>query len=625
MRSQQDGWQKLRNIISFDNVEAAVREPALPVAVPDERKITDYRRFFRKIHNIIRDRDKLDPTAAFDQLSYLLFLKAAEEGWGHGSQAMPALTAARVLEWEKLGSGSARTFVNEWFQTATSALFPDVFDDKPQITLSSETLAHVLYELRDFHVRNGDVDVKGRAFEEFLPSQLRGEGLGQYFTPRSVVNFMTDLAGISIQDVVVDFACGSGGFLIKAFEQMQRGVEQLPEGTIQRMGATRNDLLEDIKTHQLFGIDAEPRAARTAKMNMLMWGDGRRVVRGNALDVRDMSGHPYEPAEYDERNQGSGCTLILANPPFGSREKDQDILRLYDLGSRFQGKKSELSQILFLEKGLKLLRPEGKMLIVLPQGLMSAQSYARVRDFIHRRAEIRAIISLPTYTFVQSGVATVNACILYLQKFTTDKKELYDTKTLRRTPEDVRRLLRSDSDLDYPIFMGIAEYLGYEPSGRVIVERDEKTDLDLLLDDFANQASLDRPEMDIFDFATRYYGEKSFRRRDQVIRGTVKGLKTSFVVRLSETDERLDPPSYLLRFQAGELIESLTPIGRAVVDAGPRFRPVTEDDLDRDYPFVGVSSDGLITFAEYKKGETFKPNYRPKVVRFNISSITRCG
>ncbi len=613
----QDDWRNLRNLIAFENIEATIREPENPVPKPDEKKITDYRRFFRKIHNIIRDRDKLDPTAAFDQLSFILFLKAAEEGWGQSSQSMPALTPARVLEWEKLGAGNARTFVNEWFQAATIALFPDVFDDTPQIILSPETLATVLNELRDFHVRNGDVDVKGRAFEEFLPSQLRGDGLGQYFTPRPIVNFMADLAGISIHDVVVDFACGSGGFLIKAFEQMQRGVEQLPGGTLHRMGVTREELLDDIRTHQLFGIDAEPRAARTAKMNMLMWGDGRRVVRGNALDVRDMSGHPYEPPEYDERNQGSGCTLILANPPFGNREKNASILRLYDLGSRYREKKSELSQILFLEKGLKLLRPEGKMLIVLPQGLVSTQRNARVRDFVHSQAEIRAIISLPTYSFVQSGVATVNACVLYVQKFTKDKKELYDARTKGRSAAQIRQLLRSDPEFDYPIFMGIAEYLGYEPSGHMIREPQEKTDLDLLLDDFANQANILRPAIDIFDFASRYYGEKSFRRRDQIIRGTVKGLKTSFVVRLSETDERLDPPSYLLRFQAGELINSLVPIGRAVVEAGPSFRPTTEDELDREYPFISISSDGKVTFAEYKKGETFKPSYRPKVVRHN--------
>jgi hypothetical protein len=102
-------------------------------------------------------------------------------------------------------------------------------------------------------------------------------------------------------------------------------------------------------------------------------------------------------------------------------------------------------------------------------------------------------------------------------------------------------MLRTDPDFDYPIFMGTAEYLGYEPSGRMIVEPGEKTDLDLLLEDFANQQNFERPDIDIFEFAARNYGEKSFRRRDQIIRGTVKGLKTSFVVRLSETAERLDP------------------------------------------------------------------------------------
>lgn len=612
-----DDWRKLRNLIAFDTVAAAVA-PANELPPVDERKITDYRRFFRKIHNIIRDRDKLDPSASFDQLSFLLFLKAAEEGLLHGAAAsMPVLTPDRVREWEEISPGTAKDFVNRWFQAATAELFPDVFDEPAQITLAPDTLASVLDELRGFHVRNGDVDVKGRAFEEFLPTQLRGKGLGQYFTPRPIVDFMVSLAGISIYDVVEDFACGSGGFLIKAFEQMQRGVEQLPDGTLRRMGTTRDDLLEDIKSHQLFGIDAEPRAARTAKMNMLMWGDGRRVVRGNALDTRDKMGRPYDVAEYDEKNQGSGCTLILANPPFGSTEKDQSILRQYTLGSRDRERESEITQVLFLEKGLRLLRPEGKMLIVLPQGLLSTSTNDRVRDFIHAEAEIRAIISLPSHTFVQSGVATVNACILYVQKFTTDKKELYDAKTRGHSTDEIRQMLRTDPDFDYPIFMGIAEYLGYEPSGRMIKEPGEKTDLDLLLDDFADQDNLQRPNIDIVEFAARFYGEKSFRRRDQIIRGTTKGLKRAFVTKLSETAERLDPPFYLLHHQERALLDAMAPLGNRITAVIERFSPKSEQELDNEYPIVGVSSDGKVTLREYQKGEEFGPSYRPKRVRHN--------
>lgn len=624
-------WKALKNLISFKNIPAALKEQPNTVPAPDEEKITNYRRFFRKIHNAIRDRDKLDPGAAFDELSKLLFLKAAEDEWKLKAASKPVLTPEKIAEWESLGSGKARAFVNEWFQAATTDLFPGIFDDHPQINLSAGTLCAVLKEMKPFHVRNGDVDVKGRAFEEFLPSQLRGEGLGQYFTPRPVVNFMADLAGISIHDVVVDFACGSGGFLINAFEQMQRGVEELPSGTVHRMGTTKEEILTDIREHQIFGIDGEPRAARTAKMNMLMWGDGKNVARGDALDTKDITGKSYEPPEYNEKNQGSGCTLILANPPFGSREKDADVLQLYELGSKFQDKKSEKTEILFIEKGLKLLRPEGKMLIVLPQGIMSGLSNARVRNFIHSQAEIRAIISLPTHAFVQSGVPTVNTCIVYVQKFTKQKKELYDTRTKKLSDAGIQTLLKTDPDFDYPIFMGTTEFIGYEPSGRSITEPGDKTDLDLLLADFANQSDIARPDVDLFDFAGKYYGEKSYRRKEQTVRGTTRGLKTSFVVPFSEAEGRLDPPYYLWRYQASGLLKSLVPLGNSLEATGSRFHPKTDDELDREYPMVSVSSDGKVTLNDYVRGEDFGPNYKPKRVyhddfvynpmRANIGSI----
>lgn len=610
-------WKALRKLISFANIPATIQEKPNPVVAPDEERIKDYRRFFRKIHNAIRDRDKLDPAAAFDELSKLLFLKAAEDEWRLKARSRPVLTPEKIEEWESLGKGKAKAFVNEWFQAATEELFPGVFEDHPQINLSSGTLAAVLRDMKPFHVRNGDVDVKGRAFEEFLPSQLRGEGLGQFFTPRPIVNFMADLAEISIHDVVTDFACGSGGFLIKAFEQMQRGVDELPSGTLRRMGTTRAEILDDIRAHQIFGIDAEPRAAKTAKMNMLMWGDGKNVARGNALDTKDITGKPYQPAEYSEKNQGSGATLIPANPPFGSKEKDPDILNKYELGSKLQDKKSEKTEILFIEKGLKLLRPEGKMLIVLPQGMMSGQLNQRVRSFIHSQAEIRAIVSLPTHAFVQSGVPTVNTCILYLQKFTKQKKELYDSRTADMEPDAVREFLRTDPDFDYPIFMGTAEFIGYEPSGRMIVGAGEKTDLDLLLEDFANQSEITRPDTDLFEFANRFYGDKSFRRKDQTIRGTTKGLKTAFVVPFNETEGRLDPPFYLWRYQASRLLATLLPLGDSIEEAGERFSPKTDDDLDREYPMISVSSDGRVTLNEYVRGESFGPNYRPKKVRHN--------
>jgi len=593
-------WSRVASLISFKNILSSI-QPANTVATPDEGKIKDFRRFFRKLHNVIRDRDKLDPGAAFDELSKLLFLKAAEDELQASGANRPSLTPDIVAEFERTGRGPE--MVNQWFRSAVCELFPSVFDEHIRINLTTGTLRDVLLMMQPFHIRNGDVDIKGRAFEEFLPSQLRGKGLGQFFTPRPIVNFMAEMAGISLHDTVVDFSCGSGGFLIKAFELMKRRAEQLPVGILKRLGTTKDKLLEDIKSHQIYGIDAEPRAARTAKMNMLMWGDGKRVVRGNGLATTDFSGQPYEPAEYDPEVIGSGCSLILANPPFGSNEKDTAILDRYVLGAKLRAKTTEKTEILFLEKGLKLLHPEGRMLIVIPQGLLSGSRYRPVRDFLNSQAEIRAIVSLPTHTFVQSGVPTVNTCVLYVQKFAQAKADLFELKSEGLGAIEIREILRSDPDFDYPIFMGTTEFIGYEPGGRLIVRHDEETDLSLLVKDFENESVLSHPDVEVFEFANRHYGEKGYRRKDQVIRGTQRGLKTSFTVKLSETDDRLDPPYYLFRYQAGDLVEALTPLGDSITKARGLFTPTTDDELDAEYAVLSVSNDGRVSLNESRTGE----------------------
>lgn len=620
-----DNWRQLLGLISHDNIPSAFADISNAVAAPDQGKIDDYRRFFRKVHNEIRDQDKLDPASAFDELSKLLFLKAAEDEKRAAGQS-PVLTPEKITEWEALGKGSAQRFVNEWFQGRTNELFPGVFGDNPRIELSANALKAVLKMMAPFHVKNGDVDVKGRAFEEFLPSQLRGKGLGQFFTPRPIVNLMTSMAEVSIQDVVVDFSCGSGGFLIKAFEQMNKYVEELPAGTLARIGLTKQGILDDIKSQQIFGVDAEPRAARTAKMNMLMWGDGRRVVRGNALDTKDFLGNRYEPAEYKKEDPRSGCTLILANPPFGSKEKDADILKRYFLASYNRKGGPERTEILFIEKGLKLLRPEGKMLIVLPQGIFSNDSDTRVRDFILAAAEIKAIITLPRHTFSPSGVPMVNTCVVYMQKFSEEKKELLIEK-LRVNPEaEVGPLLRADPAFDYSIFMGVAENIGYDPSGAPTIKPGQTTDLDLILKDFFDQDSLaDTSSDEILALADQRYGDHT---PEEIAALGDRSLRSAFVVPFSETVDRLDPPYYLVHRQAATLVAALNPLASTITEHKNSFRPKTDAELDALFPILSVSNDGTVKLSHFSKGENFSKMYRVRAgyivynpMRINIGSI----
>ena len=608
---ESNNWEQIRKLISYFDIASSQSLEPNKVVQPNKEKIKDFRRFFRSVHSIIRDREKLDPATSFDELSKVLFLKASEEEWLRTKGGNSFLTIDKILEFENIRQGQGLDYVNRWFVDTTQEFFPDVFEPNTQINFKkTETLIDLLSRMENFHVKNGDVDVKGRAFEEFLPTQLRGKGLGQYFTPRPIVNFMVDLAEISIYDTVVDFSCGSGGFLIKAYERMQNLVEQLPDGTWQRLGLNKEDFIEDIKSRQIHGIDAEPRAARTAKMNMLMWGDGKCIARGNALDYKDSNNANYIPPEYIPEIKNSGCSIILANPPFGSKEKDQDILGRYILGSKNALREKQKTEILFLEKGIKLLRPEGKMLIVLPIGILSNESYQYVRDYIHSEAEIRGIFALPTHTFVQSGVDTIKTCVLYLQKFTKEKKELYDKKTLGLSVEEKQNLLRTDADFDYTIFMGIAEFVGFEPSGRPNVLPNEQTDLDLLLKDFRNQSNLKMPELNVIEFASQHYEEKNSMRVEGTVRGTNKNLKTSFTVSFSKLESRLDPSYFLFQEKAEPLIKDFETLEGKIEQVSNTFRPTTEEEKDAEYAILSVTNNEGVVFNEHRKGEEFTQGYK---------------
>ncbi|MDP9809333.1 type I restriction enzyme M protein [Rhizobium tibeticum] len=596
-------FKKLISLIGSAEIGGTIGEASPDAVAPDVEKIKDYRRFFKALHGVIRDGEKLDPAAAFDELSKMLLLSAADEALSAQNKRHKKLTDDDIQGWSSTSLEMAKKHLNLHFSTVVRQAFPLLAEEASEINISPSTAQEILKRLKPFSLKSEDMDLKGRAFEEFLPSQLRGKGLGQYFTPRPIVDFMCELADISIKDTVLDFACGSGGFLIKAYEKMRSEVDILPAGTLRRMGTSRDDLIEDIKSRQIFGIDAEPRAARTARMNMLLWGDGKCVVRGNALAATDSSGEKYAIQDYDPKVEESGCTLILANPPFGARENDSEILKNYEFGSKIKSKKSQKTEVLFVEKALQLLRPEGRLLIVLPTGLLSADSYADLRAHIVQRAWVRAVVNLPTHTFVQSGVPTVNTVVLFLQKYSEEVASTVSANFDGKNFTDFQALLSKQPDLDYEIFMADSEDVGFEPSGRSTRTPNEMTDLDAIIEDFRVGGVDDVADLDIFDFAERLYGVKSARRRDQVVRGSKSGNKASFSVRASALADRMDPSYYLFARKLNEIRGDMEPIGIRIAPRTTRFMPKVEKDLDREYSLLSVSSDGQVTVRETIKGE----------------------
>ncbi|MCL2875894.1 MAG: SAM-dependent methyltransferase, partial [Betaproteobacteria bacterium] len=318
-------------------------------------------------------------------------------------------------------------------------------------------------------------------FEKFLGTTFRGE-LGQFFTPRPIVEFMVDLLNPQEGQLICDPASGSGGFLIRAFEhvraqivadiQRQKDEERtrieairLPEDEEERQieaafSRLNTQLLPsdddnkpiDTRVGRLawqcvYGTDAEPRAARTAKMNMIMHGDGHGGIHyhDGLLDINGIFNGRFD--------------LVLTNPPFGSnvgndqkvgssdetrvptdaeylqrcRERGYGdpweeshhrlvqaatnktpILDLFEIG---KGKNNRPTELIFVERCLNLLKPGGRMGIVLPDGNLNNPSLAWLRRWAEGCAKLLAVVSLPEETF-RSSNATVKASLVFLCKFT---------------------------------------------------------------------------------------------------------------------------------------------------------------------------------------------------------------
>lgn len=210
--------------------------------------------------------------------------------------------------------------------------------------ISDATFRRIVRELARFNLSATGDDVKGLAFEKFLGDTFRGE-LGQYFTPRSVVDFMVKLLDPQEGQLVCDPCSGSGGFLIRAFEHVRDKIEadveakkadaradveklKLEEVEAKKIAEAFAALNRDLEPEEtdppsrirklahdyIFGTDAESRAARTSKMNMIMHGDGHGGIHyhDGLIDINGVF-----PGRFD---------LVFTNPPFGSNVgEDQKV------------------------------------------------------------------------------------------------------------------------------------------------------------------------------------------------------------------------------------------------------------------------------------------------------------
>ena len=414
--------------------------------------VRDLSRLMRRCHDIIRNLKGYDPTRAFDELSKVLFAKMYEEREvADANRQINRFTVQAVREMREQNVEIVQTI---WRDTITSDRYREVFSDRDadtDIALPPEAIDEIVSLLEDKSLGLTDMDVKGVAFEEFLSSTYRGGGLGQYFTPREVVNFMVTLADPAVGDRVIDPSCGSGGFLIRVYDIVSEKIRV--SDTSKRR---KTEQLKELANQCLVGIDWESRAARTCKMNMIIHGDGHAgVYQANALDLDEVeqkvqNRRRFYPLAPDI--QEGTFHVVLTNPPFGAKDKIPAILKYYHLG-RGQSQKREA---LLLERQIRLLEPGGRLAVVIPEGILSNKTDQRLRDHIAETCIVKAVVRLPQDAFKMSEGAACTS-VLY---------------AIKKDPNNPALATQGD------IFFARAECIGTSPSGKPIGRNDLLTILE---------------------------------------------------------------------------------------------------------------------------------------------------
>jgi type I restriction enzyme M protein len=290
------------------------------------------------------------------------------------------------------------------------------------ITLSSSAIVRAVELLQSYDISGSPVDIKGRAFQNVLTPAIRS-GMGQYFTPKQVISFIVQAMNPSIGDLTIDPFCGSGHFLTEALDY------------VRKTHRVEDKAFHEFAFGRLHGIEKSDRMVRVAMTDMRLHGDGHSNIR--CVD----SLLPFE--NYPDLHEGS-FDLVMTNPPFGSDLPGEALAQLgpFEIA---HGRKSLPLEVVGFERCIQLLRPGGRLAIVLPDSILGNRGAGFVRDWLWRQIRVKAVISLPIETFTPFG-ANIKTSIVIARKLERGEK---DTE-------------------DHPIFMAEVSNIGHDASGRSV-------------------------------------------------------------------------------------------------------------------------------------------------------------
>lgn len=440
---------KLKRLISKPALTGTLQENVkkspftFSFVTPDQSALL---RAFRECHNHIWTTESLKPTDAFKEFTKIIYVKLncdkELEGKINDGQTLDANDVPFSVQWlesqrqyfeNPFSQVLFRRYREELFRSSQLGKTKAFFKSNEEVELRHETILYVIKLLENYNLYGVDEDISGRVFEVFLSATVRGRELGQFFTPRTVISAMADMADIIIENgkipTILDACCGTGGFLIYLLGQLSRQVEQLDISN-----GEKELIIEDLKTNRLIGIDSALDLANVSRMNMYIHRDsGINIIHADSLNK--ISGHKLssETSEQDQVKNVLDITkfdYVFTNPPFAKEYKedkksDRDILEQYEIAHKLTGGlfKTTRSNALFIERYEGMLKKGGFLFTVIDDTPLNGNGEAakRIRKFIKDKFILVGLVSMPPNTFKLAETTTKTSILILRKRSTLDE------------------------------------------------------------------------------------------------------------------------------------------------------------------------------------------------------------
>jgi type I restriction enzyme M protein len=376
--------------------------------------------------------DGVDYGDYIEQITYLLFIKMADER---------AVQLPKGCDWPALAAQSGTALVEFYTDLLRKlgqqpGILGDIYAKSQNRFNNPVNLKRLINLIAETEWTSLDVDVKAQAYEGLLEKAASEgkKGAGQYFTPRvliqSIVRCMKPDPRIRPDFTICDPACGTGGFLVAAYEWLM---------ATSKGGALDRDIARRIKKSAYRGQELVERPRRLALMNLYLHGIEPKIVLGDTI---------YEAPSSDRFD------VILTNPPFGTKGANQAPNR-EDFTVDTSNK-----QLNFLQHILTILKPGGRAAVVLPDNCLFADQAGEVFKILCEDCDLHTVLRLPRGTFTPYSQGVKANVVFFTKGYPTENVWIYDARS------NVPGITKKDRPLVPEHFAEFGKCFGADPNGR---------------------------------------------------------------------------------------------------------------------------------------------------------------